>query len=141
MDLVRTSRLENERDEQALKDKYAGSMVYREGDRSIVKIPVRFQRRNGRQMIFAVGEGATSNSKSDDKALALAIARARNWQDELESGEYATIEELPSDKKIDVSDARRIFRLNPLAPILSRRFCRTTHPIIPDFELSIAGSR
>ena len=103
-------------DEQALNEKYPGRMVYREGDRIIVKIPVRFRRRNGRQMIFAEGEVGTSNSKSEDNALALAIARAWKWQEELESGEYSTIEELASAKKIDVSYARRMFRLNSLAP-------------------------
>ena len=103
-------------DEQALNEKYPGRMVYREGDRIIVKIPVRFRRRNGRQMIFAEGDIGASNSKSGDNALALAIARAWKWQEELESGEYSTIEELASAKKIDVSYARRMFRLNSLAP-------------------------
>jgi hypothetical protein len=103
-------------DEQALNEKYSGRMVYREGDRIIVKIPVRFRRRNGRQMIFAEGEGGASNSKSEDNALALAIARAWKWQEELESGEYSSVEELASAKKIDVSYARRMFRLNSLAP-------------------------
>ncbi len=32
-------------DEQALNEKYPGRMVYREGDRIVVKIPVRFRRR------------------------------------------------------------------------------------------------
>ncbi len=103
-------------DEQALTEKYPGRMVYREGDRIIVKIPVRFRRRNGRQMIFAEGEDGVSNSKSEDNALALAIARAWKWQEELESGEYSGVEELASAKKIDVSYARRMFRLNSLAP-------------------------
>jgi hypothetical protein len=67
-------------------------------------------------MIFAEGEGAASNSKSEDNALALAIARAWKWQEELESGEYSGVEELASAKKIDVSYARRMFRLNSLAP-------------------------
>ena len=103
-------------DEQALNEKYPGRMVYREGDRIIVKIPVRFRRRNGRRMIFAEGEGGASNSKSEDNALASAIARAWKWQEELESGEYSGVEELASAKKIDVSYARRMFRLNSLAP-------------------------
>ena len=67
-------------------------------------------------MIFAEGEVGPSNSKSEDNALAFAIARAWKWQEELESGEYATIEELAFAKKIDVSYARRMFRLNSLAP-------------------------
>jgi hypothetical protein len=67
-------------------------------------------------MIFAEGDVGTSNSKSDDNALALAIARAWKWQEELESGEYSGVEELASAKKIDVSYVRRMFRLNSLAP-------------------------
>jgi hypothetical protein len=43
-------------------------------------------------MIFAAGEGGTSNSKSEDNALAFAIARAWKWQEELESGQYASLE-------------------------------------------------
>jgi hypothetical protein len=33
-------------DEQALNEKYPGRTVYREGDRIVVNIPVRFRRRN-----------------------------------------------------------------------------------------------
>ena len=56
-------------DEQALNEKYPGRMVYREGDRIVVKIPVQFRRRNGRQMIVAADE--ESQGGSEDNALAL----------------------------------------------------------------------
>jgi hypothetical protein len=102
-------------EEQALDEKYPGRKVYREGDRIVVRIPVRFHRRNGRQMIVAAGEGEGS-SKSDDNALAMALARAWKWQEEMESGEYSTIEDLAATKKIDVSYVRRMLRLNSLAP-------------------------
>ena len=128
-------------DEQALNEKYPGRMVYREGDRIIVKIPVRFRRRNGRQMIFAAGEGAASNSKSEDNALAWAIARAWKWQEELESGEYLTIEELASAKRSTSSERVECSASIRWLLILSRRFCRTTHLIISVSELSTAGSR
>ena len=69
-------------DEQALNEKYPGRMVYREGDRIIVKIPVQFRRRNGRQMIFAAGEDG-AQFKSDDNALALRLpgpgSGRKNW--------------------------------------------------------------
>jgi hypothetical protein len=103
-------------DEQALNDKYPGRMVYRDGDRIVVKIPVRFRRRNGRQMIFAEGEDRASNSKSEDNALALAIARAWKWQEELESGKYASIEDLARAKKLDRTHVGRMLRLTSLAP-------------------------
>ena len=46
----------------------------------------------------------------------IASACAWKWQEELESGEYSTIEELASANKIDVSYVRRMLRLNSLAP-------------------------
>ena len=57
-----------------------------------------------------------------------AIARAWKWQEELESGEYSTIEELASAKKIDVSYARRMFRLNSLAPDIVEAILQNNAP-------------
>jgi hypothetical protein len=101
-------------DEQALDEKYPGRKVYREGDRIVVRIPVQFRRRNGRQLILSAGGEA--KSKSEDNALAVAIARAWKWQEELESGGYSTIGDLAAAKKTDVSYVRRMLRLNSLAP-------------------------
>ena len=101
-------------DEQALNEKYPGRKVYREGDRIIVKIPVQFRRRNGRQMIVAADE--ESQAGPDDNTLAVAIARAWQWQEELESGKYASIDELARAKKVDRSYAGRLLRLTSLAP-------------------------
>ena len=38
------------------------------------------------------------------------------WQEQPESGEFSTVDELATAKKIDVSYVRRMFRLNSLAP-------------------------
>jgi hypothetical protein len=46
----------------------------------------------------------------------ISLARAWQWQEELESGEYSTVEELASANKIDVSYVRRLLRLTSLAP-------------------------
>ena len=67
-------------------------------------------------MIFAAGEGGASNSKSEDNALALAIARAWKWQEDFESGEYSGVEELARAKKVDRSYAGRLLKLTTLAP-------------------------
>ena len=103
-------------DEQALNDKYPGRMVYREGDRIIVKIPVRFRRRNGRQMIFAAGEDGKPIQNRTTTLWQLAIARAWQWQEELESGEYSTVNELARAKKLDRTYVSRILQLTSLAP-------------------------
>ena len=116
-------------DEQALNEKYPGRTVYREGDRIVVNIPVRFRKRNGRQMIFAAGgDGVENKSKSDDNALVVALARAWQWQEELESGEYSTVEELASANKIDVSYVRRMLRLNSLAPDIVEAILQNNAP-------------
>ena len=115
-------------DEQALNEKYPGRTVYREGDRIVVNIPVRFRRRNGRQMIFAAGNNADDSTKSDDNALVVAIARAWQWQEELESGEFSTVEDLASTKKIDVSYVRRMLRLNSLAPDIVEAILQNNAP-------------
>ena len=116
-------------DEQALNEKYPGRTVYREGDRIVVSIPVRFRRRNGRQIIFADGgDAAKDKSKPDDNALVVALARAWQWQEELESGEYSTVEELASANKIDVSYVRRMLRLNSLAPDIVEAILQNNAP-------------
>ncbi len=48
--------------------------------------------------------------------MAVAIARAWQWQEELESGEYASIEELARAKKVDRTYVSRFLQLTSLAP-------------------------
>jgi hypothetical protein len=105
-------------DDQALNEKYPGRKVYREEDRIIVKIPVRFRRRNGRQMIFAAGDGEDDKSRSDNHALVVALARAWKWQDQLESGEYSSIGELADANQVDRTYVSRLLQLTSLAPDL-----------------------
>jgi hypothetical protein len=105
-------------DEQSLNEKYPGRTVYREGDRIIVKIPVRFRRRNGRQMIFASGESEDEKSKADNHALVVALARAWQWQEALESSQYSTIGELAKANQVDRTYVSRVLRLTSLAPDL-----------------------
>lgn len=58
---------------------------------------------HGSQMVFAASDSTEDKSMPDDNSLAVAIARAWQWQEELESGEYSTTEELASAKWIDIS--------------------------------------
>ncbi len=90
--------------------------VCHENDAVVVRIPVKFYRRNGRQSILTVADAADAKSRADRDALVLALARAWRWQEELESDQYATVEDLASAKGIDLSYVRRMLRLNSLAP-------------------------
>jgi len=53
--------------------------------------------------------------------LVTAIAKAYAWQEELESGEYGSTEELAKAKKVDRSYAGRILKLTSLAPEIVER--------------------
>jgi len=84
----------------------------------VVRIPVRFYRRNGRQMVLTqaspAGNGRENGERND--ALVAAIAKAYRWQEQLESGEYATVEDLAAANGVDRTYVGRILRLTSLAP-------------------------
>lgn len=95
------------------------SRIRREGDSVIVTVPVKFYRRNGRQMVLAETNEPESTSESlveANAALIAAIARAYQWQEQLETGQFDTIEDLADSKKVCRGYAARIMRLTSLSP-------------------------
>ena len=83
----------------------------------MVTIPVNFHRRNGRQMIKTMNPNSEPpNLGYVDNHVILAIAKAFQWQDELESGEYGSLDELAQAMKVDRSYVGRILQLTSLAP-------------------------
>ena len=64
--------------EQKLQHRYPGLCVRRDGQAVVVHIPVRFRRRNGRQMILAEGppDDTSTPPPNDADTLISAIARA-----------------------------------------------------------------
>ena len=55
-----------------------------------------------RQVVFAAGDSPEGNCRSDDNALVVSLALAWQWQEELESGKFSTVEELASTNKVDM---------------------------------------
>jgi len=105
---------------QSLDKKYPGRTVRREGDQIIVTIPVKFYRRNGRQLVSAnTNIGATSSQSEPNSTLVAAIAKAWAWQEELESGQFSSTEELAHSKNVDRTYANRLMRLTSLSPELA----------------------
>ena len=104
--------------EKEQRENYPGLTVRRDGDAIVVRIPVRFYRRNGRQMVLARGSdnGRAEPERETNGALVAAIAKAYRWQEQLESGEYATMEELAVANGVDRTYVGRILRLTSLAP-------------------------
>lgn len=104
---------------QSLTKKYPGRSVRRDGNQIVVTIPVKFYRRNGRQMVSARNSNGLVSVQSDsnsDATLVAAIAKAWAWQEELESGQYSSLEELAQSKSVDRSYAGRILKLTSLSP-------------------------
>ncbi|MFN7573599.1 MAG: hypothetical protein ACK5SA_00925, partial [Planctomycetota bacterium] len=93
--------------------------VRRDGGKVVVSVPVRFYRRNGRQMILAdsiESESDLDESGLPNNALLTAIAKAYSWQDQLESGEFEDLEDIAKANGVDRSYVGRMLQLTSLAP-------------------------
>lgn len=120
--------------------------VRRDGEKAIVSIPVRFYRRNGRQMILANGaetESSPSEAPLPNNALLAALAKAYSWQEQLETGEFEDLDDLAKSNGVDRSYVGRIIQLTSLAPDIvesilagetfaniSLRHCRKGIPVL-----------
>jgi hypothetical protein len=93
--------------------------VRRDGGKVVVSVPVKFYRRNGRQMILAdsvESESDLDESGMPNNALLTAIAKAYSWQDQLESGEFEDLEDIAKANGVDRSYVGRMLQLTSLAP-------------------------
>jgi hypothetical protein len=84
-----------------------------------VRIPFRVRKRGGRKLVVAPGgQPWTPPRARIDSTLVKAIARAFRWQKLLETGVYASIEEIAKAEDINPSYVSRILRLTLLAPTI-----------------------
>ena len=93
--------------------------VRRDGGKVVVSVPVKFYRRNGRQMILTdsiESESDLDESGLPNNALLTAIAKAYSWQDQLESGEFEDLEDIAKANSVDRSYVGRMLQLTSLAP-------------------------
>lgn len=79
-----------------------------------VVIPLRVKPRGGRKAM--VTPGALALERRQDVTLIKAVARAFRWRRMLETGRFATINELAAAEKINSSYVSRVLRLTLLAP-------------------------
>jgi hypothetical protein len=88
------------------------------GDGIAVHVPMTFRKRGGRKHVITP-EGASwwvpARARVDDTMIK-AVARGLRWRKLLETGVYATIEEIAAAEKINPSYVRRVLRLTLLAP-------------------------
>ncbi|MGG5821906.1 hypothetical protein [Falsiroseomonas sp. HW251] len=79
-----------------------------------VVIPLRVKPRGGRKAMLT--PGLLALERRQDITLIKAVARAFRWRRMLESGRFATINELAAAEKINSSYVSRVLRLTLLAP-------------------------
>ncbi len=94
-------------------------IVRRDAETVVVSVPVRFYRRNGRQMILADCTDSESDSLEaavPNNALLTALAKAYAWQEQLESGQFEGLEDIAKEQGVDRSYVGRMLQLTSLAP-------------------------
>ncbi|WP_103654431.1 LacI family transcriptional regulator [Agarilytica rhodophyticola] len=83
-----------------------------------IKIPLTPKVRSGRKIITLPGSTDSDYRPWDSQPtpLQLALARAYEWEQKLNSGVYGSIKELANKEGVDNSYVSRILNLNILAP-------------------------
>ena len=83
-----------------------------------VTVPFAIRKRGGRKLIITP-DGTTAHPalrSRVDSALLKALARGFRWRKLLETGDYATIEEIADAENINPSYVSRVLRMTLLAP-------------------------
>lgn len=121
--------------EDLQKDRYPGLRVRRDGDTVVVHIPMRLRRRNGRCMVLTEDEAApvsaaqhVASEGGGNRPLIEAIAKGHRWQAQLESGGYASLDDLAKDVGCDRTYVGRMLRLTSLAPDIIESILRGDEP-------------
>jgi hypothetical protein len=84
----------------------------------IIQIPMKFQKRGGRKLIFAPDgrqmDGPLRSNRDD--VLLNALADAHKWKRMLDSGQYDSITQLAEEEGTDRANMSRMLTLTLLAP-------------------------
>jgi hypothetical protein len=82
-----------------------------------VRVPLAIRKqRGGRKLMIAPASTTNRGSSAGDTTLVKAVARAFRWRRMMETGRFATINELAAAEKINSSYVSRLLRLTLLAP-------------------------
>ena len=82
-----------------------------------VRVPLAVRKqRGGRKLVLMPGGMAPGGASAADNTLVKALARAFRWRRMMETGRFATIDELAATEKINSSYVSRLLRLTLLAP-------------------------
>jgi hypothetical protein len=95
--------------------------IRRDEGKVVVSVPVRFCRRNGRKMILTRDDISSSKKQqvqSPNNALVASLAKAWLWQEQLESGEFGSVDDIAKTNNVDRTYVSRILQLTSLSPAI-----------------------
>jgi len=81
-----------------------------------IRVPLAVRKRGGRKLVLTPGSTMNRCPSGADSTLVKALARAFRWRRMMETGRFATLNELAAAEKINSSYASRLLRLTLLAP-------------------------
>ena len=101
-----------------------------DGKTLTVHVPMTFRARGGRKLVVSPdGVPAWAKPRTrNDNTMVKALARAFRWRKLLETGTYATVEEIARAEKINTSYVSRVLRLTLLAPEIIEMILDGRHP-------------
>ena len=96
----------------------ADARLSHDGHSITVHVPMTFRKRGGRKLVISPDGVATvaATRPRVDNTMIKALARAFRWRKLLETGAFATVEEIAAAEKINPSYVSRVLRLTLLAP-------------------------
>jgi len=107
----------------------AGARISDDGRTITVRVPIPLRRRGGRKLVITPDGSSpwVPPQTRVDSALVKALGRAFRWRKLLESGVYATIDEIAVAEKINDSYVSRVLRLTLLAPAIIEAILNGRH--------------
>ena len=87
-----------------------GARLSNEGRTITVRVPMTFAKRGGRKLLISPDGVSTvaSSQPRVDNTMVKALARAFRWRKLLETGAYATVEEIAATENINASYVGRV---------------------------------
>jgi hypothetical protein len=102
------------------------------GTRLTVRIPLMIRKRGGRRVVVTPEDSGLGRSTAHVQDAAVsALARSFRWKKLLESGRYASIEEMADAERINSSYLGRVLRLSLLAPVIVENLLDGRGPHLP----------
>lgn len=83
-----------------------------------IRIPLTIRQRGGKKLLLAPDASAWPKGTEPQRAMVKAVARAFRWRRMLETGQFASVDDLAAAEKINSSYVSRVLRLTLLAPNL-----------------------